>query len=666
MKIRPTWTIRTIRWTLMLWLAGMTPLGAAAAQSADGGENLVRNASFEQAGMNTPVPAEWRGAPQAYSLDGSVARSGKASLKYDNADAKRYVLCTQKVALEPGWKCRFGVWIKTEDIKGDESGATICLEWQDKDGKWLGGAYPTGIRGTKDWTRVEGVTRLPENAATCNVACYVRQGMTGKAWFDDVEVVRVKDPPMRSVLLVPSYRGRVTPDGPKEARVRVRWNLADYDLAPRDLRVCARMTGMAKAFLREATSQAQDNGAEYLDITLPLAGLAPGSYGLAIRLEGPEGKELQTDHHAIECLSEGKDFTCRIDENRRLLVEGKPYFPIGMYFSRIDARDMEVYAQSKFNCLMPYGSPTREQMDLAQKHGLKVIYSIKDWYAGSSWCPPAIKTAADEEPMVRARVREFREHPALLAWYLNDELSQQFMPQLEAHQRWVAEEDPNHPTWVVLYQYREVAAYLKTFDVIGTDPYPIGRNPASMAAEWTAETFRQVEQARPMWQVPQLHNWANYAKTDAEKARGRTPSFDEIRSMAWQCIAEGATGLVFYSWYDVKRNPDVSFDAQWDGLKRLAAEIDRMTPILLSVEPAPEIGVEGERPAWLHWLARRHNGKLYLAAVNDGDGEGTVVFRLPSAPRSVRLVDEDRSVANDVELLRVELPRLAVKCFEIE
>ncbi len=38
--------------------------------------------------------------------------------------------------------------------------------------------------------------------------------------------------------------------------------------------------------------------------------------------------------------------------------------------------------------------------------------------------------------------------------------------------------------------------------------------------------------------------WANYNKTEAEKKRGRTPTYDEVRSMAWQCICEGATGLV--------------------------------------------------------------------------------------------------------------------------
>ena len=47
----------------------------------------------------------------------------------------------------------------------------------------------------------------------------------------------------------------------------------------------------------------------------------------------------------------------------------------------------------------------------------------------------------------------------------------------------------------------------------------------------------------PGWQ---LHNWTNYDKTEAEKRKGHTPSVDEVCSMAWQCICEGATGLVFY------------------------------------------------------------------------------------------------------------------------
>ena len=593
-----------VRGTAIVVLACLGP-SAAIGESSPPPTNLARNPSFEQAAANSALPAEWYGTPQVYSLDAAVARSGKASLKYVNRDPQRYVLCTQKVPVQPGWKCRVSAWIKTQDLAGDESGATICLEWQGKDGKWLGGVYPTGIKGTRDWTRVEAITRLPDDAASCHVACYVRQGMTGTAWFDDVELVRIADPPMQTVLLSPNYRGRITAAGPQDALVRVRWNLVDYDLKPQEIQVAALLGSRGKNALRHTPDlrRADREGCLDLSCRWPAWSRASTTWrsgwkGRTARNSRPItiGWSACRKHFAAQCV---------IDEHRRLLVDGQPFFPIGMYWSSINAKDLEVYAQSKFNCLMPYGSPTQQQMDLAQEHGLKVIYSIKDWYAGSEYCPESIRSEADEEPQVRARVRQFRDHPALLAWYLNDELPQQYMPRLEAHQRWVAEEDPDHPTWVVLYQFREVAAYLKTFDVIGTDPYPIGRSPASMAAQWTAETFRQVERPRPLWQVPQLHNWANYAKTDAEKKRGRTPTFDEVRSMAWQCICEGATGLVFYSWFDVRRNPDVPFDVQWDGLKRWPPKSTAVAHLAVGRAGAGGHGRRGP-PDWLHWLARVH------------------------------------------------------------
>lgn len=646
---------------------GLGASSAVAAPVAEPAKNLIVNPSFEEAAANSAVPAGWSGNPQVYSLDSTAAKTGKASLKYVNDDPKRYALCYQaKVPVRPGWKCRFSVWVKTQNIAGNETGATICMEWQGKDGKWLGGAYPDGIRGTHDWTLIEHVTRLPENAVTCNLSCYVRKGMTGTAWFDDVQLVRVSDPPMQSVLLSPVYRGQITSSGPYAAQVRVRWNLIDHDLKPRQLRVCAALIGPDKKCVGEASGQAVQDQQRYLDLRIPFAGLAPGTYDLAVRMDGPDGKELQTDHHRLVRLPDGPQPKCFIDQRRRLIVDGKPMFPLGLYWGSINAPDLEIYSQSKFNCLMPYGSPTPQQMDLAHRHGLKVIYSIKDWYAGTTYCPKSIRSEADEEPQVRQRVRQFRDHPALLAWYLNDELSQRYMPRLEAHQRWVAEEDPNHPTWAVLYQYREVGAYLKTFDVIGTDPYPIGRQPASMAAEWTAETFRQVEGARPLWQVPQLHNWANYAKTEDEKKRGRTPTYDEVRSMAWQCICEGAQGLVFYCWHDLKRNPDVPFAVQWEGLKRIAAEIDQMAPVLLSIEPPAAISIEGNRPKWLRTVTRTRSGKLYLVAVNDGDGEGRVEFRLPATVKSVRLLGGNRPVQTQDARLSIELPRLAVQCYEID
>jgi len=640
-------------------------LRAADEPSQPAGPNLIVNGGFEDGDKDTGLPAQWSGEKAVYARDESAAHTGKASLRYANDDPKRYRLCAQKVPLEPGRKYRFSVWVKTKDIVGKESGATLCIEWQDKAGKWLGGTYPDGVKGTRDWTKVEGIVRVPAEAGGCTLTCYVRQGMTGTAWFDDVELVRATDPAMRTVLLSPVYRGRITAAGPKEARVRVRLNLADYNLTPADVRLTAQLTmrTMSGSF-GAATLQPQGEGP--YDLAVPAAGLPVGKCSLSVRLLGRNGEAVETTRHDLERVADDFKPKAYIDEHRRLILDGKPSFPLGMYWSSIEEADLKLYADSKFNCLMPYGSPTKAQLDLAQQHGLKVIYSIKDLYAGSSWSPKFIKTEADEEPKVRETVRQFRDHPALLAWYLNDELPQQYMRRLEAHQRWVEEEDPHHPTWVVLFQVREVGDYIRSFDVIGSDPYPIGRQPASMAAEWTIETSRQVESARPLWQVPQAHNWGNYE--EADKKKGRTPSEPEKRSMAWQCICEGATGLVFYSWFDVKKNPDVPFETQWQDLKKIAAEIDQAAPALLSVEPVPQVTVrcQPDKPRWLHWLVRSAGGKLCIFAVNDGDGEGQAAFTIGRKLKSVSVPAENRTIQPDGETFRDEFRKLDVRIYEVE
>jgi hypothetical protein len=646
-------------------LAGLASAGLAESLAADA--NLATNPSFEKSGPAT-LPEGWHGDSAVYASDATEQHSGKLSLRFENTDAHRYRLCSQKIPVRPGWKVRFGVWVKTKDITGDGFGATVCLDWQDTKGKWLGGSYPHGIKGTHDWTHIEEIARIPDDAGTVNLACYVRRGMTGTAWFDDVELVRVVDPPMQVIVRSPVYRGWITSQGPKEAQLQVRLDLRDYELRPDDVRVQALLCHPSGIAIWDSPALV---GAKSLEVKVPVRDLPVGDYVLALRLTGPDGKRIQTADQILYRLPDDFHPRCRIDEHRRLIVDGKPYFPLGMYFSGIKEADLKSYSASKFNCLMPYQSPSVKQMDLAQSHNLKVIYSLKDLYFGSPWCPATIHSQADEEPLIRARVREFRSHPALLAWYLNDELSIKYLARLEAHQRWLAEEDRDHPTWSVLFQVDDIGAYINSFDCIGSDPYPIGTKPASLAAEWTAETFRQVARSRPVWQVPQAFNWSNYAQGETKDPRNHTPSYEQERSMAWQCICEGATGLLFYSWFDLQHNPDAPFAAHWEGLKRIAAEIDRMAPVLLSIEPAGKVKAEYAATShgalrWLHCLTRQHEGKFYLFAVNDGNGEGAFRFTLPRSPRNVQVLGENRSISANGSVFQDDFRKLGVHIYEIE
>lgn len=615
------------------------------------GENLVANPSFEELDADG-WPVGWS-HPAVYSTDTEHARTGERSLKLVNDDPERYLLCTQRIELQPGKRYEIGAFVRTEGLEGSDTGATICVEWRKPDGTWMGGNYPSGRKGdTDEWTPVGGITgRIPEDATGFTIACYVRREMTGAAWWDDVSVRLVRERPLSTALLEPSYRGWVTADGPDAALIRASFVLDDVPTAPEDLRLVARLLD-GDGVERARAEVGEITGEDRL-LSLPLPDLAPGEHRLTIDLvDKRAGEVICTDDYPI-VRREGPPPHAFIDEHNRLIVDGEPVFPLGMYWSGINEDELKRYVEAPFNCLMPYGSPNAEQMDLAQRYGLSVIYSIKDYYFGTRYCPAGITSEADEEPAVRARVRQYRDHPALLAWYLNDELPVTMMDRLVAHQRWVEEEDPNHPTWVVLYQIDQVGRYLRSFDVIGTDPYPIPHRPASLAAEWTIRTREAVGDSRAIWMVPQAFNWGS-VRDDREY---RPPTRDEMRSMTWQCICEGADGLVYYSWFNMRRDPSAPFEERWEDLKAVVGEVAEMVPVLLSIEPTPEVTVTGD--AAIHWTVRTLNGAHWLMMVNDAPEAATTSVRFADPPAQVMLGDAQLPL--DGGELRLEFAPLEVK-----
>ena len=104
--------------------------------------------------------------------------------------------------------------------------------------------------------------------------------------------------------------------------------------------------------------------------------------------------------------------------------------------------------------------------------------------------------------------------------------------------------------------------------------------------------------------------------------------------MAWQAITRGANGIFFYSFYDIQRNPDVPFTAQWSILTAIAAEIERYAEVLLlDAGEAPAVAIsESESqfsPSWLKARARwGDDGHFYLFVCNDGNGGGRVKITL--------------------------------------
>ena len=588
---------------------------------------ILKNPSFEVSDSDGG-PKSWGGSRKYYKITGEEARTGNACLKWTGHD-QVYNLSGQNTNLHGGDFVEFSVWIKTKEIK--DGRATICLEWKKKDGSWYGGAYATGINGTKNqWTRVFARATIPEDAVSPGITCYVTKGGTGTAWFDDVEIQSFI-PPFFSAITTDQYRQQSI-GGPvnvcvgftksalkKYGLVKERPNLVLSDLSGKTI----------KKFLPQSVQE------DHYQYTFDSTDLPCGKYRLSCTLTSPISKKPEIVSIPFTRLERFPDRVSYIDSHQRLIHNGKPFFPLGLYMGSAPHGDVEKISQSPFNCIMPYAPISREALDDLHAHKIKVIYSVKDNFPGLG--VSSIKEGVDR---TEKTVRKMKDHPAVLAWYINDELPLTMIQELSDRRDLMEKLDPGRPTWVVLYQVDEIRSYLPTFDVIGTDPYPIPTKPASTAAVWAQKTHKAGFGYRAVWEVPQIFDWGGYRKTENEKKASRPPAFEEMRAMAWMCIAGGANGLIFYSYFDLQKMDRTidkggqalvrqPFEVRWNEVKKIGHEIAEQFPILLSdKEPMKILPEKTDDSAIIHRLYGTEEG-TWLLAVNTAAEAKTGVFLLP-------------------------------------
>ncbi|HOM16755.1 MAG TPA: alpha-L-arabinofuranosidase C-terminal domain-containing protein [Thermoguttaceae bacterium] len=174
-----------------VWFAGLAlvlAVGRAvfAAESA-GPPNLIRNPSMELEREGKPVgwkPDTWQG--KGNFIYAETGRTGKRSLLIESAEGAD-VGWQIVVPVEPRATYRLSGWIKTENVvtKGGR-GALLNIHN-------LQPVATQALTGTQDWTRVEVVFEV-EDQDTLQMNClFGGWGLaTGRAWFDDLELVQLK------------------------------------------------------------------------------------------------------------------------------------------------------------------------------------------------------------------------------------------------------------------------------------------------------------------------------------------------------------------------------------------------------------------------------------------------------------------------------------------
>ena len=568
----------------------------ATAPSPSLAAELLTNGSFEDVKDGKTVG--WS-VPEHYVFAEGVGMNGTRALVFENKDDKDfYKYPSAQIAFEKGKRYEYSVWAKTEGLTGR---AQLCMEWYDADGKWLSGSYQGGFGGTKDWTQLKGVTPpIPSEAAKVRVAFLVSKGGLGKVWFDDISV-KPLERPVFGGLYSSAYRN-LSANG--KVRFHAAVNLKEHVGATAQFQYKD-----AGGVLRRAKPTRFTENAVLFEIEA--AHLAKGTHPVSCELIDRDGKRLGGGSLDFTRVNELPKRRTWFDAKRRTFVDGKPFFPLGIYLSTVNEKQFTEFMTGPFNCIMPYVEPSVKQLDFCRANGIEVIYPVNSVWSWHKHRPKGVNSDDEAQAYVERVVNERKDHPAILAWYCNDEISLEKFPQLLKRQQLLERIDPGHPTWTVLYQYGEVRGYYPTFDVVGTDPYPIPGSPIGNVAMWTRTTDDEVMGLKPMWQVPQAFAWADCR--GPERKNDRFPTRAEMVNMSWQCVANGANGLVYWCYRLLYQKGKFLVD-RWADICAAAASVKPYIPVILSDEESPQVTGATEDLSVRAW---RYQGAVYLAVVNN-------------------------------------------------
>jgi len=575
--------------------------------------NTLSSATVANLGFEDGA-AHWRVPRPAWRIEDGAGRKGSSGLVWENSDPNAYSFPVQRVTLEGGGIYRFGCWVKVDSLQkdGKKIRPSVSLDWSDANGKWLSAAYAHPVVGnetdTDGWVRFEGVTSpLPAEATQGDLLCFLSKGATGKVRFDDFsfkpEAVRMVDWLCSSAYRDTATRGNVS------FHASLYLNLVKHPLD--SIEPCFSYTAADGRAVLAAPDAMSPQSAS---ITIPVSAMAKGRQMVAFVLRD---KQSGMGLGYAECAFTRADaFSRRVmfDEHNRAIVNGRPFLPLGMYASRIDADMLAKYTNGVFNCIMLY-SATRDQLDVAQAAGLNVIYSVKDMVWSGSHVRKGCETREKSLKAIREAVEAAKNHPALLAWYVNDESPESQIAALREVNAMIHELDPDHPTWAVTDKPWHARPFLGTYDCLGMDPYPIGNNRGGIdiAAGWALEARRGFFDTVPMWHVPQAFNWKWYRRT-SQNPEHRFPTRQELDSMFWQAIAAGANGLVPYAFHSMCKFMDgAEFDKAMADVVDVMSAIKRRESVILS-DPGPSAKTDTENVFCRTWIAA--NGERWMLLSN--------------------------------------------------
>jgi hypothetical protein len=347
------------------------------------------------------------------------------------------------------------------------------------------------------------------------------------------------------------------------------------------------------------------------ELDLPIPDLPIGDYELVTSVDLPDGRTV-TDRQALHKLPPAEN-EWRVDRDLRLLRNGNPVWPYGVM-----GFDMQRYAEAEGVTATFYYHTANKSVNevhaLLDRAYARGLYLLIDPYHWRVYRKNTKKPLTDEEAeLIRQRMKQIGEHPAIMGWYSFDE------PDLggASHER-----------------------LRRVYEVV-PDPYPRflegGKSaiPLNMTSGYMTACRKASAGRKAWWITPQAFDWAGLYATS------RPPTFTELRCQQLQGLIGGARGLLWF--IDKHRQNSVDLAL---GLPFLGLEARKLHEALLAPEMPGAVTVEAPEPERLHAAVRKVGEHWFIMTVNTHtDDQPAVSFTVGGlAAHTLFVVSENRTV----------------------
>lgn len=319
-----------------------------------------------------------------------------------------------------------------------------------------------------------------------------------------------------------------------------------------------------------------------------------------------------------------------IDSNKNLVVNGRPFYMIGIYAHSFTDRQRVVPLMSKSGINTFWGGSNEENY----RNSMKTLENIH-------FRDPLPTIEQDLKASLQDQMKR-----SVLLLYTTDEPdgSGISLEQLLKIGDTVHTLDPNHPTGWIITMPDNYAAYAKCSDILIEDHYPVLKSSGIVPPPNYLGVGRAVDLQnaagggkKPVHSVIQAFD--SFADAGGKVSYDEhRPTGDEVLLMSYVAAMHGAKGLLLYPAGDAVILED---------LMGVASKLRSLSPAFLAPPLAGAVKV-GPGTGVIEAAARPgENGNIIVISVNPTQSPALAGFTMGRSIKEVRVLFEDRTVTPD-------------------